>query len=674
VPLDKETRILQTGAPVFDATTFEMWGSLLNGGQLVLVAKKVILDALQLKQTIIKQRINTLWLSALLFNQLLQVDIELFAPLYYLLVGGDILSPGHINRARKCFPGLKIINGYGPTENTTFSTTYLIEREFEQNIPIGKPIANSTVYIVDKNQCLLPIGVVGELYVGGDGVSRGYMNNPELTCNKFRPLMPQITQMTQMKNKSGALRANLTNDQCPMTNDYFYRTGDLARWITDGNIEFLGRRDSQVKIRGHRIEMGEIENRLLKHRNISHAVVVLGGDKEQPFLCAYFVANQETPVAELRNYLKEVLPDYMVPTCLIQLEKLPYTTTNKIDRKALPDPRTIGMGMKKHQSPANEDEAAILQIWSEVLAIAPGKISTGDDFFDLGGNSINILKIQAMLRKYFEYDISMNLLFLHPTIKELAAGIKCYSSAEEKKLDCVIKLNKSGSKKNIFIFHPLHGMTYPYKELAKLLEDRFSVYGIQAKGLTVDGPLPGNLEEMLNDYLKEIRQVQAKGPYIFSGYCVGNFLAYEAARVMEDQGEQVETLILLDIGTIVPEKYGLIFKLKRYLEGFFFLHHITRKKEIPQNIGEASEEQKRLIARIKENIANIFRGYFYKRVIESPLIHIRAQENLSLYLFQKNWLKLSRGKVKLLKCTGHHHNIFVHPHVDNLAEIINTNI
>lgn len=647
----EKTRLLQNGSPVFDALTFELWGTLLNGGQLVLAEKEFILDAGKLEAALTKYLINAMLLTPVFFNQLVQQNSKIFSELEWLLVGGDLLSPSHINQARATNSRLKVVNAYGPTENTVISTAYRIEKNFEVNIPIGRPINNTSAYILDIHNRLQPIGLIGELCVGGDGLARGYMNNPELTCEKF------------LKNyrSSESYRTYI-----------LYKTGDLAKWLPDGNIEFLGRRDYQVKIRGHRIELGEIENQLLKHVEIIDATAVLGGDKEQPFLCAYFVANQEMPASELRNYLKERLPDYMVPTYLIQLEKLPCTPTGKIDRKALPDPRTMEAETKKYQPPANEDEAAILKVWSDVLEISPDKISTDDDFFDLGGNSINVLKVQGGLINHFGYEISMSLLFLHPTIKELAVEIKKHSL--EKKLKCVVKLNKSKSNKNIFIFHPLHGMTYQYKELAKLLEDRFTVYGVQAKGLNGEAALPANLEEMLNDYLKEIRHVQDKGPYIFSGYCIGNILAYEAAMAMEDQGEKVETVVLLDLGTVLPEKYGRMFKWKYNLEMILFIRHITRKEEIRQHIDEASEGRKQLMARVKDNNNTIFSKYHYKRIIESPMIHIRAKENLSMRLFQKNWLKMSKGKVKLFKCTGNHHNIFIHPHVDQLVKLIKENI
>ncbi|MCP5049716.1 MAG: amino acid adenylation domain-containing protein, partial [bacterium] len=252
VDLSHETRILQTGAPVFDATTFEIWGSLLNGGTLVLVENDIILDADKLGKTLAENHIDTMWLTAPLFNRLVRQNKAIFAPLSYLIVGGDVLSPPHINLVRSEHKHLKVINGYGPTENTTFSACYPVDGEFKESIPIGTPINNSTAYIVDKNYHLQPAGVFGELLVGGDGVSRGYLNNPELTAGRFVP----------------------NPFSSPVTGDRLYHTGDRCRWLPGGEIEFSGRQDKQVKIRGFRVEPGEIESLLLNRDDIKEAVVV----------------------------------------------------------------------------------------------------------------------------------------------------------------------------------------------------------------------------------------------------------------------------------------------------------------------------------------------------------------------------------------------------------------
>ncbi|UCH93376.1 MAG: amino acid adenylation domain-containing protein, partial [Candidatus Aminicenantes bacterium] len=403
VPLTGNTRILQTGAQVFDASTFEIWGSLLNGGQLVLTTKEIILDAHQLANAVKEMKVNTLWLTSPLFNQLLHQNIEIFSTLSYLLVGGDILSPAHINRLRGEFPKLKIINGYGPTENTTFSTTYLIEKEFKQDIPIGSPINNSTAYIVDKNNHLQPIGIWGELYVGGDGVSLGYINNPELTTEKFI-YRSYRSYKTYISKK-------------------IYRTGDISRWLPDGNIQFAGRSDQQVKVRGFRIEPGEIEKHLLKANDIKEAVVIaVPGENKDKNLCAYIVSNREILAAELRNYLSGQLPDYMIPNYFVRLEKIPLTPNGKIDRKALPGPEPA-KSREKYTPPRNRLEEKLQDIWSNILNIEKNSIGIDTGFFELGGHSLKASILAANIHKELNIKISPTVIFKTPRIRGLAKYI-----------------------------------------------------------------------------------------------------------------------------------------------------------------------------------------------------------------------------------------------------------
>ncbi len=321
VQWSEDERILQTGALGFDAVTFEIFGALLNGGTLYLADKSVILDSDKLGAFIADNRITTMWLTSPLFNQLSQENAELFTGVRQLLVGGDALSPSHINHVRYMCPGLRLINGYGPTENTTFSTTFSIERDYEGSIPIGRPISNSTAYIVNKHNQLQPIGVPGELCVGGDGVARGYANRPELTAETFVP----------NPFKEG---------------EKMYRTGDLAKWLPDGTIEYRGRIDQQVKIRGYRIELGEIETELMKHPAMKDAVVISREDANgQKFLCAYIVAEQELGAPEVKAFLAQELPSYMVPAYVVQMERLPLTVNGKIDRRELPEPEGgLGLG------------------------------------------------------------------------------------------------------------------------------------------------------------------------------------------------------------------------------------------------------------------------------------------------------------------------------------------
>jgi len=401
IRFSEELKILQTGALEFDASTFEIWGSLLNGATLYLVDKDRILMHRELKAAIQKYKITTIWMTASLFNLMLEEDREIFKGISHLLVGGEALSPVHIKRVRRHYPGLDIINGYGPTENTTFSTTFQIDREYHRSIPIGKPIANSTAYVL-KDGSLVPLGVPGELVVGGDGVSRGYLNNPELTNEKFvkNPFVP---------------------------GDRMYKTGDLARWLPMGNIEFLGRIDQQVKIRGFRIELGEIENQILKHQDVKGAVVIPRSDETgDKFLCAYIVSkggHEKTPDAsDLTEFLSHTLPDYMIPVYFVPLEKLPLTPNGKVDRKALPAPET-GTDMR-YVAPRNPVEEKLAIAWSQVLGIERDSVGIDDNFFHLGGHSLKATILLSRINRAFGVQLAVLDMFKMPDIRKLSQYIE----------------------------------------------------------------------------------------------------------------------------------------------------------------------------------------------------------------------------------------------------------
>nr|WP_261378279.1 non-ribosomal peptide synthetase [Paenibacillus agilis] len=397
VEFEEGDRILQTGTMVFDASTFELWGALLNGIGLVLVEEYTLLHAEKLGQEIRENQITTMWLTSPLFNQLVQQDVTIFAGLKTLIVGGDALSWEHINQVRKSHKSLKLINGYGPTENTTFSTYYAIEEEFDKAIPIGKAISNSNVYIVDRHNHLQPIGVAGELCVAGDGLARGYLNNEELTAAKFVP-----------------------NPFEPGTK--MYKTGDLARWLPDGNIEYMGRIDEQVKIRGFRIEPNEIAQHLMLHQQIQDAVVVARkGEDGQAYLCAYVVGEAILSPSVLREHVSASLPSYMIPSYFIQLDRLPLTLNGKVDRKVLPEPDGERHTGVQYESPRNEMEQAIAQVWEKVLGIK--NVGINDEFFSLGGDSIKAIQaIAQMNNKGYTFEIKD--LMNSPRIKDLIVHLK----------------------------------------------------------------------------------------------------------------------------------------------------------------------------------------------------------------------------------------------------------
>jgi amino acid adenylation domain-containing protein len=452
VEFKRDDRILQTGALEFDASTFELWGALLNGLQLYFTTKDKILSAETLKELIRKWNIRTIWMTSPLFNHMIQIDEELFAGLRNLLVGGDVLNPVNINKIQKRFPELKIINGYGPTENTTFSTTLLIDDHYRDSIPIGGPISNSTAYVVDIHINLLPVGAMGELCTGGDGVARGYLNDLELTHEKFiaNPLLK---------------------------GDRLYRTGDIAKWLPDGTMEFLGRIDNQVKMRGFRIEPGEIETHLLTHEAVKEAVVVLyekerenlgnpvKEEDENKYLCAYVVLDEtalrleeDVDLSGLKNYISYQLPEYMIPLYIIPLERIPLTPNGKVDRSALPAPEA-GRKSDIYVAPADESEASLIEIWSEILGIEKGIIGVDSDFFDLGGHSLKVTLMVAKIHKQFSIRVPVSEIFNSPTVRGLAQYVR---GAKKEKYVSIGKVEKktvyvqSSAQRRLFTLHHMN--------------------------------------------------------------------------------------------------------------------------------------------------------------------------------------------------------------------------
>jgi len=427
LPLKANTRHLQTGSPVFDATTFEVWGVLLNAGGLFLVERAVILDAFRLEKALLQNCINTLFLSSPLFHQLSRQKEDMFPGLKYLFVGGDVLNPRCAARVRSKNPRLQIVNGYGPTENTTFSTTFCLHGDHGENIPIGKPVTNSTCYIVDGNLNPQPVGVPGELIVGGDGVAAGYMNNPELTAERF-----------YRSHKSYGTYIS-------------YRTGDLARWLPDGNIEFIGRIDQQVKIRGFRVELGEIEARLRTHMCVKEAIVI---DREGPadgedrWLAAYIVPSHpetvsQTPghsplINELKEYLARELPEYMVPSFFAVMEALPLSPNGKLDRRAL-EAVEAETAAASHTPPRDAVEKKLEKIWTDILSPGLSRFGIDSNFFDLGGHSLKATALAAKIHKEFSVKIPLEEVFCAPTIRELSEYIRTADESRYASIEAVEK-------------------------------------------------------------------------------------------------------------------------------------------------------------------------------------------------------------------------------------------
>jgi amino acid adenylation domain-containing protein/FkbH-like protein len=523
-------RVAQVSNASFDAATFEIWGALLNGGRLVGISNEIVLSPKDFAHALREQEISVMFLTCALFNQLAAEAPGAFGHMRVVMFGGEAGDPKSVRSVLQHQPPQFLVNGYGPTENTTFSVCHDVQELAEDaiTVPIGRPISNTQAYILDACLNPVPIGVPGELHLGGDGLARGYWNRPELTAEKF------------IRNPF----ASAGSEASPV----IYKTGDLARWRPDGTIECLGRIDDQVKLRGFRVELGEIETVLKRHHAIREAVVVLrqtaGGKK----LAAYFVPHgrRAPSVSELVRFLGEKLPDYMIPSVFVPLEALPLTPNGKVDRRALPEPGQARPSLEKRlATPRDAVEIKLTEIWENVLNVRP--IGIEDKFFELGGHSLLAVRVIAQVEKAFGRKLKLATIFQAPTIEQLAAIIR--EEIQEGSAiagTSLVEIQSQGTRPPIYFVHGAGGgMFWGYVNLSRSLGPGQPVYGLKSRGL--DGREEfGSIEEMAAQYVADIRVMQPHGPYHLGGYCFGGNVAYEMARQFQAQGEEVALLALLN--------------------------------------------------------------------------------------------------------------------------------
>ncbi|MGP0012761.1 MAG: syringopeptin non-ribosomal peptide synthetase SypA, partial [Pseudomonas sp.] len=395
-----QDRVAFASNPAFDASTLDVWAPLLNGGCVVVVEHSVLLSQDEFRALLLAQSVSVLWLTAGLFHQYADGLMEVFARLRYLIVGGDVLDPAVIARVLAQGAPQHLLNGYGPTEATTFSATYEITSAGNGGIPIGRPIGNSQVYVLDARRQPVAVGVPGELYIGGQGVAKGYLNRAELSTTQF--------VADPFSAREGAL---------------LYRTGDLGRWKADGNLEYLGRNDGQVKIRGFRIELGEIEAALVTHPAVQEAVLLARQDDGEKRLVAYFTLRepqQTLDIESLRSHLQARLPDYMVPAAYVRLDALPLTPNGKLDRKVLPAPDAQALVSRGYEAPEGVVETTLAAIWAEVLKVE--RVGRHDHFFELGGHSLLAVSLIERMRQA-GLSADVRVLFGQPTLAALAAAV-----------------------------------------------------------------------------------------------------------------------------------------------------------------------------------------------------------------------------------------------------------
>ena len=520
VQLDATQTFLHLAPISFDAATFELWGALLHGAKCVLFPGKIP-SPKELGDMLHVHGISTLWLTASLFNTVIDEAPEALSGVRQLLIGGEALSVPHVRRALSLLPETKIINGYGPTESTTFTCCYSIPRQLSDSIhsvSIGRPISNTQVYLLDAHLQLVPIGIPGELYIGGDGLARDYLNLPELTEERF-----------------------ISHPFSSQPGSRLYRTGDLVRYLIDGNIEFLGRIDNQVKIRGYRIELGEIESVLGQHPAVRETIVVARedapGDKR---LVAYIIAlaEQRPTVDDLNDFLRTKLPSYMVPSKFVFLDSLPLTPNGKVDRQALL--ATDGARTASNESfiaPRNHLERQLADIWERVLGVQT--IGIKDNFFDLGGHSLLAVRVTSQIEKIFGKKLSLTSFFQAPTVEQLANVLS--NEIQLAPWSSLIPIQPNGSKPPFFWVHGEASDAF----LSRYLDPDQPLYGILHQSHDGQPARYTTVQDIAAHYLREIRTVQPQGPYFLGGYCFGAMVAFEMAQQLKNQDEKVAFLVLL---------------------------------------------------------------------------------------------------------------------------------
>jgi amino acid adenylation domain-containing protein len=694
---------LQLAPVAFDAATLEIFAALLHGAKLVVYPDNQP-SLTELGRIIRQQRITTLWLTAGLFHLMVDEYLDDLKSLRQLLAGGDVLSVPHVRKVLDNLENCQLINGYGPTENTTFSCCYPVAKtdSLVNSIPIGRPISNTQVYILDRLLQLVPIGVWGELYVGGDGLAKGYLNRDDLTREKF-----------------------IDN---PFEEGRLYKTGDLVRYLADGKIEFLGRADNQIKLRGFRIELGEIEAALSQYPQIKEAAVIVREDSpNDKRLVAYIVTVKISPcsleISKVRDFLQHKLPNYMIPNALVILDKLPLTSNGKVDRRALPIPDLSRQDTGTNFVTARDDlELQLVRIWEEVLGVKP--IGIYDDFFELGGSSLLSLQLLARLDSNlaFSTKIPLKALFKVSTIARLADILR------QEKVSLNIETELNNSPKNTYreLSNEEKRWLIASNANKQRALDEFSTIAIEKIGTSeCDRPLffsyilgkfvphldkkqtvynlsvwtkvehPDTfIQSLAAQYIAEIRTIQPSGPYVIGGFCFGGLIALEIAQQLQAQKQKVALLILVETPSrdflynryksfLQSCRYNVLFNLAILLRNSIvqkqnlLFPFIKQKLLISKKIDDNKPIEKEELAddlfkeEIVESIRKAIERYNPKHYNGKVALFFAAEGKLRSLFFPKGgWEKILRGKVSKHFIPGDHIGILKEPNASILAEKI----
>jgi amino acid adenylation domain-containing protein len=693
-------RTVQFASLSFDVSFQEMFSTWCDGGTLLLVSDELRRDVRRLWELLLTGQVERLFVPPVVLQRLAEVACKQERQpdtLREVITAGEQLKITPQVRAMFArLPNCTLDNQYGPSESHVV-TAYRLAGDpnaWTELPPIGHPIANTEIYILDEHLQPAETGIAGELYIGGACLAHGYLNRTQLTAERF------ITN---------PFRADGTNDESG-PQGRLYRTGDLARRLSDGNIEFLGRIDHQVKIRGYRVETGEVETALLSHPEIREAVVTARADANgSRRLVAYLVCNDpqvQRPhsVSELRDFLSRKLPEFMIPSMFLHLDALPLTPNGKVDRAVLPAPNDERPDMQQSIAPpTNETQARLQEIWERVLDVHP--VGVKDNFFELGGDSLQAVAILMEINEVFGKNLPASSLLTEGTIESLARTIA--ETGHEEEWSALVPIQTEGKRPPLFFVHPIGGEVYSYAALSRHLGADQPFYGIQARGLDGKQSPFRDIVAMATHYTEEILRVHPAEPFLLGGYSLGGTIAFEMAQQLYRKGHRQIHVLILDEEAPGPSPRGFtsVFNVARNFP-YWFVHHVARR---PEN--ELRESVRRNLKKLARRVRRTFGGGAngsspadYEAgladildITQLPEIHrkintalyeawinyqpdaypgslilfrSRAQPLLSRLGMDKGWNRLAAEGVEVKIVPGNHNDMYEEPHALPLAREI----
>jgi aspartate racemase len=644
-------RMAQFASISFDIAVEEIFPTWIAGGALVVREEDASLAVGDFLRWVREKRVTALDLPTAYWHELVrelsESTLRLPESLRIVIVGGEKASAAALTAWRKISgPNVRWVNTYGPTETSVIVTSFepKADEEIPAVLPIGRPIANTKIYILDKNLQPQPVGIAGDLFVSGPGLARGYLNRPEITAEKF--------VRDPFSNEPGAR---------------MYKTGDLARYLASGEIEFAGRTDDQVKIRGYRVELEEIEAVLGSHAGVREVVVAArenaAGEKT---LAAYVVpAREQVPTtSELRLYLKQKLPHYMVPSAFVLLEAMPKTPNGKVDKRGLPAPKASDFAEpQEFVAPTDELETQLARIWETVLDKKP--VGIRDNFFELGGHSLLAARLMHRIEQSLGQRLPLAALLQAPTVEQLAGLLR--QEKWSSSWSSLVEIQPEGSRPPFFVVHGVGGNVVGFRDLALHLGADQPFYALQPQGLDGKRPCLTSIPQMAERYIQEIRRVQPEGPYRIGGYSFGGLVAYEMAQQLEAQGEDTALLALFDTypGKVesrgsqlknlagLPLKEQISFVLKK---GTFVLMTLRKRLEL--------QMLPRALRNVKQACSKAAGEYDVKPYSgRVTLFRVKEKSVGSLHDPYAIWWRVAAGGVDLREISGDHLSLLKEPQV-----------